>query len=102
MIACTTSRDATQFGTVATWLTTLLVTVFAYSSIVGSYSYAEVNLSLFHAGKVARTSFRLSTLAAVGIGSILALDVVWEFVDVTMAVMRLVNLVAIGLLGLRI
>ncbi|WP_338673565.1 sodium:alanine symporter family protein [Streptomyces sp. SCSIO 30461] len=97
--ALTQAAIASQFGTAATWLTTLLVTVFAYSSIVGSYSYAEVNLSLFHVGKVALTSFRLITLAAVGIGSILALDVVWELADVAMAVMTLINLLAIGLLG---
>lgn len=97
--ALTQSAVAQELGSWTTWLMTILVFVFAFSSVLGNYSYAEVNMSYLGAGKGLLNVFRIVVLASVGLGSILALTAVWAFADVAMALMALVNLVAIVLLG---
>ena len=88
-----------DFGTTGTWLMTVLVCVFAFSSIMGNYSYAEVNLDYLGASRTVINVFRVVVLAAVGGGTMLALKTVWEFADVSMGFMALVNLTALVLLS---
>jgi alanine or glycine:cation symporter, AGCS family len=95
----TQAAVASQFGAGSKWLMTVLILTFAFSSLLGNYSYAEVNLDFLRASPLAINIFRLVVIAAVGLGSILALNFVWNFADVAMALMALVNLVAILLLG---
>lgn len=88
-----------QFGDWSKWLMTVMVFVFAYSSVLGNYVYAEVNLDYLGATRARIQAFRVVVLAAVGLGSLLSLQMVWEFADVAMGVMALMNLAAIVLLG---
>lgn len=88
-----------ELGSWSVWLMTVLVFVFAFSSVLGNYSYAEVNMTFLGAGPRALFVFRLLVLASVGIGSVLALSAVWALADVAMALMAITNLVAIVLLG---
>lgn len=97
--ALTQTAVANELGDWSTWLMTILVFVFAFSSVLGNYSYAEVNMSFLGASKSVLNAFRLVVLASVGIGSVLALSAVWAFADVAMALMALVNLTALVLLG---
>ena len=78
---------------------TVLVFTFAFSSVLGNYSYAEVNLTYLGIRGRALTALRTLVLAAVGIGSLLALTTVWALADIAMAFMATVNLVAILLLS---
>ncbi|SDD63742.1 alanine or glycine:cation symporter, AGCS family [Sanguibacter gelidistatuariae] len=95
----TTSAIAEALGTWTTPLMTVLLFVFAFSSVLGNYSYAEVNLSFLGVRGRGLTALRTLVLAAVGVGSLLSLDVVWALADIAMALMAIVNLVAITLLG---
>ncbi|GAA1408754.1 alanine/glycine:cation symporter family protein [Catellatospora coxensis] len=95
----TQAAVSAQFGGWSTWLMAGLVTVFAFSSILGNTSYALVNLDFLRAGRGLEIAFRVVVLAAVALGSVLALQAVWDFADVAMALMALVNLTAIVLLG---
>jgi AGCS family alanine or glycine:cation symporter len=88
-----------QFGEWSRWLMTVMVFVFAFSSVLGNYAYAEINLDFLRARPWAVQVFRLVVIASVGLGSVLALNAVWDFADIAMGVMALVNLVAIVLLG---
>lgn len=97
--ALTQAAVSSELGSWTKWLMTVLVFAFAFSSVLGNYSYAEVNMSFLGASKSVLNAFRLVVLASVGIGAILALSAVWAFADVTMALMALVNLTAIVLLG---
>jgi AGCS family alanine or glycine:cation symporter len=97
--ALTQAAVTDQFGGWSTWLMTILVTVFAFSSVLGNYSYAEVNLDFLGFGRRAINVFRVVVLAAVGLGAVLALTFVWNFADVAMALMALINLTGILLLG---
>ncbi len=95
----TQAAVSAQFGGWSTWLMAVLVTVFAFSSILGNTSYALVNLDFLRAGRGLEIVFRVVVLVAVALGSVLALQAVWDFADVAMALMALVNLTAIILLS---
>lgn len=88
-----------ELGQGATWVMSVLVFVFAFSSVLGNYSYAEVNMSFLRARRVTLVVFRLVVVAVVGAGAMLDLTAVWALADVAMGLMALVNLVAIVLLG---
>ena len=83
---------ADQLGSWSAWLMTILVIVFAFSSVLGNYSYAEINMAFLGANHRVMTVFRIAVVAAVGFG---ALAAVWALADVAMALMAMVNLVAI-------
>ena len=97
--ALTANAVAESLGTWTTPLMTVLVFVFAFSSVLGNYSYAEGNLTFLGAGARALTVVRVLVLAAVGAGALLSLELVWALADIAMAFMAIVNLVAIALLG---
>ncbi|WP_019201173.1 sodium:alanine symporter family protein [Tsukamurella sp. 1534] len=78
---------------------TLLIFVFAFSSIIGNYSYAEINLNFLGLEGSRLRVLQTLVLAAVGFGTLAELDTVWMLADVAMALMATVNLVAIAMLG---
>ncbi|HTY28092.1 MAG TPA: alanine/glycine:cation symporter family protein, partial [Mycobacterium sp.] len=86
-------------GSWTTGLMTALVFVFAFSSVLGNYVYAEVNLFFLGANKNAINVFRVIVLGAIALGATSKLATVWDLADVAMGFMALVNLVAIVLLG---
>jgi len=95
----TQAAVAAELGDGTVWMMTVLVFVFAFSSVLGNYSYAEVNLSYLRARPAAVTAFRVLVVAVVGAGALLELATVWALADVAMGFMALVNLVALVLLG---
>ncbi|MCB9409817.1 alanine/glycine:cation symporter family protein [Mycolicibacterium sp.] len=95
----TAAAVASGLGAWTTWLMTLLVFVFAFSSVLGNYVYAEVNLFYLGARNGTITGFRMAVLAGIAIGGLAALDAVWDLADVAMGLMAIVNLTAIVLLG---
>ncbi|WP_298457100.1 sodium:alanine symporter family protein [uncultured Cellulomonas sp.] len=95
----TQAAVAHELGSGTTWLMTALVFVFAFSSVLGNYSYAEVNMVYLRARPATLTAFRVVVVAVVGIGSVLELAAVWALADVAMGLMALVNLVALVLLA---
>lgn len=89
-----------HLGSWMTWPMTLLIFTFAYSTIIGNYAYAEVNLDYLTGEKREHDlALRLVVISSVVVGAFLKLDVVWSLADVSMGVMALINLVAIVLLG---
>ncbi len=95
------TQDAvvSQLGGGTTWMMSVIIFVFAFSSILGNYAYAEINMSFMRARPTAMRVFRLLVVLTVGAGAVLELEVVWALADVVMGLMALVNLVAIVLLG---
>ena len=97
--APTQASLAAWFGTGGIMLMTLVIFLFAFSSILGNYAYADGNLTYLGASAPMVTAFRVIVLVAVAGGSLAALPTVWSVADVAMGLMALVNLVAILLLG---
>ena len=95
----TASAIAASLGPWTTWLMTILVFVFAFSSVLGNYVYAEINLFFLGAGERAINIFRVLVLGAIALGAVAKLSTVWDFADISMGLMAIVNLVAIVLLG---
>lgn len=72
---------------------------FAFSSIIGNYSYCETNLFFISRHPAGLQIYRLAVGGMVFFGSIAGLDLVWNLADLTMAIMTIFNLIAILLLG---
>src|SRR5271166_550221 len=94
----TQAAVGSTFGTLGQWFMTVMVFAFAFSSVLGNYAYAEVNLSFLGIGPSAITGFRIIAILAVLAGSITALPFVWALADVAMGLMTLVNIGALLLL----
>ena len=78
----------------------IVMVMFAFTSIVANYIYAENNLIFLRCNKPwAVWLLRIGTLLMVVIGSQLSLPVVWQMADVIMALMAITNLSAILLLS---
>ncbi|MCB1265836.1 MAG: alanine:cation symporter family protein [Mycobacterium sp.] len=95
----TAAAVASALGAWTTWLMTVLVFVFAFSSVLGNYVYAEINLFYLGVRNGFITGFRMAVLAGIAIGGLAALEAVWDLADVAMGLMAIVNLTAIVLLG---
>ncbi|OOF86598.1 alanine/glycine:cation symporter family protein [Rodentibacter ratti] len=76
-----------------------ILLLFAYSSIIGNYAYAESNIRFIKNKPWFVLLFRLAVLFFVYFGAVRSGNVVWNFADTVMAVMAILNLVAIVLLS---
>ncbi|WP_101775111.1 alanine/glycine:cation symporter family protein [Pasteurella oralis] len=73
--------------------------LFAYSSIIGNYAYAESNIRFIRNRPLFVLIFRLIVLFFVYFGAVNHANIVWNFADTVMAIMAMINLVAIILLA---
>ncbi len=92
----------TLTGEVGGWaniFVTTIVLFFAFSSVIGNYFYGEMNMPFISKNRFALQIFRLFVVVMVFIGSVASLSFVWDMADLFMALMAIVNLVAITLLG---
>ena len=77
-----------------------IVLLFAFSSIVVNYIYAENNLIYLKLNSPRNVwILRIVTLLMVMMGTLLSLPVVWQLADIIMALMAITNLTAILLLS---
>ena len=75
---------------------------FSFTSIIANYSYGESNLEFISGAKNAKVMimvFRFMVLGMVFIGAVASLPAIWNFADLSMGLMALVNLVAIVMLS---
>ncbi|VEG26956.1 alanine/glycine:cation symporter family protein [Actinomyces howellii] len=86
--------DALPGGWVV-WFMTFVVTTFAYSSVLGYSTFAEVNISYLGGGTRAGLVLRLAMTAATGVGAIVALEMAWVMADIALGLMTILNLVAV-------
>lgn len=75
------------------------VFLFAFTSIIGNYAYAESNINFIKENKTVVNVFRLMVLGMVMFGATGSLPLVWDMADASMGIMALINLVAIFLLS---
>lgn len=78
----------------------LILILFAFSSIVVNYLYAENNLIFLKLdSRAAISALRLGVILMIIAGSLLSMPLVWQLADVIMALMAITNLTAILLLS---
>lgn len=95
----TQSAISASLGSWTIGLVTIVVFVFGFFSVLGNYVCAEANLFFLGARRRVITGLKVVTLTAVAFGALCKLAVVWALADVGMALVAIVNLVAICLLG---
>ena len=99
-IALAQESLAVNFGSMAPTFLSIVVFMFAFSSIVGNYYYGEINISFFKGNtKQYLLIFRCFVVAMVFFGSIAELSLVWDMADLFMGFLCLTNLYAISQLG---
>lgn len=76
-----------------------LIFIFAFSSVIGNETYAEVNMDFLRGGKAGALGIRLLTIVAVVWGSLQSLEFVWDLADLAMTLMAVLNLIALVFLG---
>lgn len=94
----TTVAVASQLGDWSTYLMLLIISVLAFSSIIAAYVYSDVNMSFVTTKPWASWLVRIVSVASVVLGAVVSLPLVWNAVDIAMAVMTITNLIAITLL----
>ncbi len=78
----------------------LAVLLFAFTTIIGNYAYAESNLVFLRLDKTRiLLLLRLLFLASIAFGAFSTLPLVWALADLSMGCMAAINLVAIVLLS---
>jgi AGCS family alanine or glycine:cation symporter len=78
---------------------TFSIVLFAYSSLIGNYYYAESNIKFIKDNRMLLFVFRLTCLLAIFLGTLSSFDLAWSFADIAMGLMAFVNLIAIFILG---
>lgn len=90
---------ARVIGPIGIHFVTVIVCLFAFTSIIGNYFYAEANILFITKNKMVMTIFRIAAAIMVFIGAGNSLDVAWSLADITMGLEAIVNIIAILLLG---
>ena len=93
--------QASLVGILGDWAGVFLaiaIFMFAFSTVIGNYYYGEINIGFIKESKTALLIFRILVVAFVMFGSVSKVQVVWDLADLFMAIMALINLLAILLL----
>jgi alanine or glycine:cation symporter, AGCS family len=98
-IQLTQGALTSQVGSWGTIFVALCILLFAYTSIIGNYYYGESNIEFMSENKNWLLIYRLSVVAMVMFGSVAKIQIVWDLADLFMALMALINLIAIVQLG---
>ena len=88
-----------QFGPVSIHIITAAVCMFAFTSIIGNYFYAESNIRFITKSNKVMTIFRIASAAVVFYGAQNSLDMAWSLADITMGLEAIVNIIAILMLS---
>lgn len=94
-IQLTQAALSSEIGAFGSYFIAICILLFAYSSIVGNYSYCETNLFFISRHPAGLQFYRIAVGAMVFFGSVAGLDLVWNLADLFMALMTLINLIAI-------
>jgi alanine or glycine:cation symporter, AGCS family len=87
-----------QIGPFGSDFLAIILFLFAYSSIIGNYAYAEGNIQFINNNHKVMFIFRVLVLLMVYFGAIASVPLIWSLADLFMGVMASINLFAILLL----
>ncbi len=98
-VQLTQAALASHVGGWGQYFLAVILFMFAFSTIIGNYAYAESNMQFLKNNTVALTIFRIVVLGFVYFGAVAKVAVVWDMGDLTMGIMSFINLIAIILLS---
>ncbi len=88
-----------QIGEIGIHFITLSIFLFAFTTLIGNYCYAEGNLKFITNNKTALFIFRIVCLLAIFFGAQAGFNTVWDLADILMGFMAILNIIVILLLG---
>jgi len=98
-ISLTQNAMSSHIGGYGVHFVSAAISLFAFTSVVANYAYAESNLRVFKLdSKPGRIAFTIAYLSMVLWGSGAALQTVWNAADMALGLMTVVNVVALALL----
>ena len=77
----------------------IILFMFAFSTVIGNYAYAESNVQFIKSHWLLTALFRMMVLGWVYFGAVANVPLVWDMADMAMGTMAWINLVAILLLS---
>lgn len=98
-IILTGSAMEHHLGSFGRWFLTAAIFLFAYSTIIANYFYGETNIRFITKKDWAVQLFRIVTGFTVLMGGFMSLQQTWCLVDLGMALMTIINLIAVLLLS---
>ncbi|MBM0637013.1 sodium:alanine symporter family protein [Campylobacter sp. VicNov18] len=87
------------YGSFGIHFITIAIVLFAITSLIGNYYYAQANVKYLTNSKLVMNLFRITAVAMIFIGSQMNLKLAWNLADLTMAFMAITNIVSLLLLG---
>ncbi|MEG0829583.1 MAG: alanine/glycine:cation symporter family protein [Anaerovoracaceae bacterium] len=87
------------FGEWGIHFMTIAICLFAFTSLIGNYFYAESNINFISKNKIFLFLFRIAAVIMIFVGAQANLQTAWDLADVLMGGMATVNIIAILALG---
>ena len=69
--------------------------LFAFTTLLGNYFYSEQNLKFITENKTVLFVFRIAALAIIFIGTHVGFETAWNFMDIMMGLVAIVNIIAV-------
>ena len=92
-----------DFGTFGPVLITFAMVLFAFTTLIGNYFYAENCIAYLNGGRMPEkgtmTIFRIIAAILIFLGAGMSMSAVWAIADILMAFMCFINIPAIAVLG---
>lgn len=73
----------------------VFILLFAFSTILGNYFYAQSNLSFIVDNKIVTFVFRAIVVIMTAVGAVLGVQLVWTLADLFMAFLAIINLMIV-------
>ena len=84
-----------HLGAWTVWPMVVLIFVLVFSTVLGCYSYSQVNVNYLGGERRAEQAFGILLTGAAYAGTVLTLPAVWALTDIALGLLGLINLVAI-------
>lgn len=94
-VALTQAALGEHFGQAGLYFVALAILLFAFTSIIGNYAYAENAVVFLGGGDSAIVVMRCAVLGMVVWGALQKVQTVFDFADASMGLMATINLIAI-------
>lgn len=84
-----------MFGSLGIHIITVALFLFAFTTLIGNYYYAEANLKFISEKKSVLLVFRIVALGIIFIGTRVSFETAWNVTDILMALVAIVNILAV-------
>lgn len=84
-----------MFGEMGIHIVTVALMLFAFTTLLGNYFYAEQNLKFITENKKILLVFRLVALIIIFVGTHVGFEMAWNMTDILMALVAIVNILAV-------